>query len=70
MIEQLEVPRVMLHARTLGFTHPATGHAEDFTRSVPGDMERVMHALERLIIHREKRLRGPIADMHVAEDAC
>jgi 23S rRNA pseudouridine1911/1915/1917 synthase len=69
-IGEVEIPRVMLHARTLGFIHPGTGHAENFTRSMPDDMERVMHALERLIIPGEKKRHGPIADMHVAEDVC
>jgi 23S rRNA pseudouridine1911/1915/1917 synthase len=70
-IGEVEIPRVMLHARTLGFTHPATGNVENFTRSMPGDMERVMDALERIIIPGEKKLpRGPVAEMYVAEDAC
>jgi 23S rRNA pseudouridine1911/1915/1917 synthase len=70
MIRDVEIPRVMLHARTLGFTHPTTGKAEDFMRAMPGDMERVRHALERLIISGEKQLSRPVADIHVAEDAC
>ena len=69
-VDGVEIPRVMLHARTLGFTHPVTGKIEEFTRAVPDDMEKVMHALERLIIPGEKKLRRPIADMHVREDAC
>lgn len=69
-VSDVEIPRVMLHARTLGFTHPGTGNVEDFTRSTPGDMERVMHALEQLIIPGEKKPRGPVADMHLAEDVC
>ncbi|MDH5346766.1 MAG: RluA family pseudouridine synthase, partial [Nitrospira sp.] len=31
-INELEIPRVMLHARTLGFTHPTAGTMEQFTR--------------------------------------
>ncbi len=71
-VSEVEIPRVMLHARTLGFTHPTTGKVEDFTRSVPVDMERVMYALEQLIIpgEKEKKVRGPVADMYIAEDAC
>ncbi len=69
-IQEVEIPRVMLHARTLGFTHPATGGVENFTRSVPGDMEKVMHALEQLFIPEEKKSRGPMNTMRVAEDAC
>jgi 23S rRNA pseudouridine1911/1915/1917 synthase len=70
MIGQVEIPRVMLHARTLGFTHPATGNVEDFTRSAPSDMEQVMRALEQFIIPERKQSRGPVSDMYIAEDAC
>ncbi len=69
-IADVEVPRVMLHARTLGFTHPVTGKVEDFTKSVPADMETVMCVLDQLGIPGEKKLREPLADLHVAEDAC
>jgi 23S rRNA pseudouridine1911/1915/1917 synthase len=70
-IADVEIPRVMLHARTLGFTHPVTGKVEDFTRPVPSDMETVMSACEQLGILGEKKPRGPLADIHdVAEDAC
>jgi 23S rRNA pseudouridine1911/1915/1917 synthase len=69
-ITDVEVPRVMLHARTLGFTHPVTGKVEEFTMSVPADMETVMSALDQLGIPGEKKPREPLADLHVAEDAC
>ncbi|MFZ3014776.1 MAG: RluA family pseudouridine synthase [Nitrospira sp.] len=69
-IADVEVPRVMLHARTLGFTHPVTGKVEDFTKSVPDDMETVMSALEQLSIPGEKKPREPLADLYVAEEAC
>lgn len=69
-VDGVEIPRVMLHARTLGFTHPATDMMEDFTRSVPSDMERVMQALEQLVFPGEKTLRGPVVGMRVAEDVC
>lgn len=32
-------PRQALHARTLGFVHPATGRQMDFTSPLPADME-------------------------------
>jgi 23S rRNA pseudouridine1911/1915/1917 synthase len=44
----VEIPRVMLHARTLGFTHPTTGVRQDFTRPFPSDMEMVTHALQQI----------------------
>jgi 23S rRNA pseudouridine1911/1915/1917 synthase len=55
MIEQLEIPRVMLHAKTLGFQHPVTGEVQEFTRQFPADMETVAVALERLAKEREGR---------------
>jgi 23S rRNA pseudouridine1911/1915/1917 synthase len=68
-VDGVEIPRVMLHARTLGFTHPVAGQVEDFTKSVPADMEKVMSALDQLGIPGEKKPRGSLADIHVAEDA-
>jgi len=54
-IDEITIPRVMLHARTLGFVHPGTGVMEQFTRSVPTDMETVMSELEREIVPVENR---------------
>lgn len=48
-IDHVEIPRVMLHARTLGFQHPVTGKALEFTRPFPTDMEQVVRALEELL---------------------
>jgi 23S rRNA pseudouridine1911/1915/1917 synthase len=45
-IDDLEIPRVMLHACTLGFTHPATGERKDFTVPCPSDMAAVRERLE------------------------
>ncbi|TAJ22813.1 MAG: RluA family pseudouridine synthase [Nitrospirae bacterium] len=39
------IPRVMLHARTLGFVHPTTGKKLEFTTPLPADMQRVVEAL-------------------------
>jgi len=50
-IEGIDVPRVMLHARTLGFTHPVEGDHREFTMPPPEDMDEVMKALERLTSH-------------------
>jgi len=52
-IDGIEIPRVMLHARTLGFIHPTTGTMEEFTRPVPEDMETVMSHLERKTVMAE-----------------
>lgn len=35
-------PRQALHAKTLGFVHPATGEQMDFTSPLPDDMERLI----------------------------
>lgn len=35
-------PRQAMHARTLGFVHPATGRQMDFTSPLPGDMEQLI----------------------------
>ncbi len=47
-IDHIRVPRVMLHARTLGFQHPTTGEVHEFTRQVPQDMETVSKMLVEL----------------------
>jgi 23S rRNA pseudouridine1911/1915/1917 synthase len=41
-------PRQALHARLLGFTHPATGEALRFESAPPGDMARLISSLELL----------------------
>lgn len=46
-ISELEVPRVMLHARTLGFLHPSTGDFREYTVPLPTDMEEIRQHLER-----------------------
>jgi len=47
-IEGIEVPRVMLHARTLGFHHPVTGEFHEYTKPAPSDMEQIIQALGSL----------------------
>ncbi len=46
-LDRIRVPRVMLHARTLGFKHPATGDYVEFNASLPFDMETVKEALQK-----------------------
>jgi 23S rRNA pseudouridine1911/1915/1917 synthase len=48
LVENVEIPRVMLHARTLGFHHPSTGAYQEHTRPFPSDMEQVAQALDGL----------------------
>jgi 23S rRNA pseudouridine1911/1915/1917 synthase len=47
-IDHVDIPRVMLHARTLGFRHPLTTEMMEFTRPFPTDMEEVSRALKEL----------------------
>ena len=42
----MNVPRVMLHARTLGFRHPVTGEVCHYERPAPPDMDGLMRELE------------------------
>ena len=48
LIEDIAIPRVMLHARTLGFMHPITGTDQEYTVPSPPDMESVQQALQLL----------------------
>lgn len=43
-----KVPRQMLHAHRLAFTHPATGEAVSFTAPIPGDMAGLIDLLRSL----------------------
>ncbi|HET8720952.1 MAG TPA: RluA family pseudouridine synthase [Nitrospira sp.] len=45
-VNGLDVPRVMLHARILGFRHPATGDVCKYERPAPPDMAGLMRTLE------------------------
>ena len=40
------VPRVMLHARTLGFTHPVTAVYSEYTAAAPADFDDMCHRLQ------------------------
>ena len=44
-IGTLSIARPMLHARTLGFTHPLTGQSLEYTAPPPADIEAVLRAL-------------------------
>lgn len=44
-LETLDIPRVMLHAKTLGFSHPVTGKPMEFTSTLPPDMAAMLAAL-------------------------
>ena len=55
-VNGVDVPRVMLHARTLGFRHPVSGELCEYERPTPPDMERLMRQLEECLNH--KRVHG------------
>lgn len=44
-VEDIPIKRVMLHARTLGFRHPATGKQVEFSAPLPADMDAVLASL-------------------------
>ena len=46
-VGNLSIPRVMLHAKTLGFAHPSTGAALMFSSPVPIDMAGVVESLRQ-----------------------
>ena len=48
VIGGVEIPRVMLHAKTLGFHHPTTGECLEFSQPLPPDMEAVRRSLDLL----------------------
>ena len=45
--EKIEAPRTMLHARTLGFSHPRSGKPLSFTREAPADFQAMLAAIGR-----------------------
>ncbi|MGZ5037808.1 MAG: RNA pseudouridine synthase, partial [Usitatibacter sp.] len=42
---RIEAPRTMLHARTLGFTHPRSGERIAFERDPPEDFRSIVESL-------------------------
>ncbi|MGH7207923.1 MAG: RluA family pseudouridine synthase, partial [Nitrospiraceae bacterium] len=56
-LEGVTIPHVMLHARKLGFVHPATGKYLEWTAPRPSDMEAVYDAVQAAA---RRKARGPI----------
>lgn len=48
-LASLDIPRVMLHARTLGFSHPVSGKPMEFSSELPPDMAAVLAALRAVV---------------------
>ncbi len=59
-IDDVEIPRVMLHACTLGFTHPVTAERKDFTVPCPPDMAAVEERLELGTVRRRPLVTKPV----------
>src|SRR5215831_7272949 len=57
-VTDFEIPRVMLHARTLGFHHPITGAFQEYTMPSPPDMTQVQQELQ-LFAESHRRLITP-----------
>jgi 23S rRNA pseudouridine1911/1915/1917 synthase len=43
---ELDIPRMALHARTLGFDHPTSQTYQEFTTDLPSDMQIILEALQ------------------------
>lgn len=56
-LEGVTIPHVMLHARKLGFLHPATGTYLEFTAPRPSDMEAVYDGVQAAA---SRKARGSI----------
>lgn len=44
-VETVLIPRVMLHAKKLGFLHPDRHEEMEFTAPLPFDMQEIVEAL-------------------------
>lgn len=72
-IDAIVVPRVMLHAKTLGFIHPTNRQEMVFHASLPSDMIHVIEALRLLTCTKTHQLHASCipecGDAHHALDA-
>ena len=53
-MDDLLIPRVMLHAKVLGFTHPVTTKEMTFSAPVPPDMQKVVDGLHAITAHSKQ----------------
>jgi 23S rRNA pseudouridine1911/1915/1917 synthase len=58
-LEELQAPRQMLHARTLGFPHPATGRRVAVESPLPEDFREALDELRELQTRRPAGSAGP-----------
>jgi len=47
-VTSVTIPRVMLHACTLGFHHPTSGEFKEYTVDAPSDMQMLQQQLQRI----------------------
>jgi 23S rRNA pseudouridine1911/1915/1917 synthase len=45
-------PRQALHAKTLGFAHPITGEALEFSQELPADIDKLVKLIDEAIKKR------------------
>jgi 23S rRNA pseudouridine1911/1915/1917 synthase len=45
-VGEMDVPRMLLHARTLGFQHPLLHTFQEYTAGIPSDMQVIYQALQ------------------------
>ena len=53
-VEGITIPRMMLHARSLGFQHPSLGTFQEYTACTPSDVQAVYRALQWETAKRQK----------------
>lgn len=54
-VDDIRIPRVMLHAKILGFVHPTTQEEISFSAPVPADMKEIIHQIRASIKTTAKR---------------
>ena len=54
-VETVSIPRVMLHAKKLGFMHPTQGKELEFTAPLPMDMKEIVEALQKATTRHDDR---------------
>lgn len=57
-LEDILIPRVMLHAKVLGFVHPVTQQEISFSAPMPVDMKDTIHQIRAIMKTEPKQNRG------------
>ena len=48
-LRDITIPRVMLHAKVLGFVHPVTQKEVSFSAPIPDDMKHIIQRIRSVI---------------------